>query len=96
MLTKFLAVSTVSALALVSTASAQDTYFSVSGGGSFLMNSSNQGTFVGDFTTGLKEQPYPPARSFPTAQRLAGTPTLTLAGLSTARLGATLVLSAAS
>ena len=52
MLTKFLAVSTVGALALVSTASAQDTYFSVSGGGSFLMDSSNQGAFVGDFTTG--------------------------------------------
>ncbi len=41
-----------SALAFAGAANAQDTYVSISGGGSFLMNSDNVGAFVGDFTTG--------------------------------------------
>jgi opacity protein-like surface antigen len=52
MLAKLTASASAGVIALVGAAYAQDTYVSVSGGGSFLMDSDNEGSFVGDFTTG--------------------------------------------
>ncbi len=49
---RFLTSAAAGALSLAGAAHAQDTYVTVSGGGSFLMNSDNEGSFIGDFTTG--------------------------------------------
>ena len=52
MLPKLLTTAAAGAFAFASAAHAQDTYVSISGGGSFLMNSDNEGEFDGDFATG--------------------------------------------